>query len=281
MSSSPFSFLRFVDTTTSELFDVAFSLLKRWCHLAQELKNMHRHLVYKKHFKNERTKFLGRRGLLFVQPRVSVVETPDLVFTRYDSECIYSHSDVTIKSMCETMEHRLIRTKHGHHHHHHHSKHFEQKGLYQNLVDEVPYVPRPDIVRSCQPTKLPKFLVAMCLRVSTPGRLPYCYDRSAAWQIRDHIACTNQDGMLAVKFGSSELAEEYFRTKSTLTRTLVAGGVLGSTPSLGWSNIIVPGKYIDRVWLKNQLAKILQVIIPSKFSPFLLTLPTSTLVNLK
>ena len=33
--------------------------------------------------------------------------------------------------------------------------------------------------------------------------------------------------------------------------------------------------------VKHQLAKILQVIIPSIFSPFLLTLPTSTLVNFK
>ena len=38
---------------------------------------------------------------------------------------------------------------------------------------------------------------------------------------------------------------------------------------------------IDRVRLKNQLVKILQVVIPSIFSPFLLTLPTSTLANFK
>ena len=39
--------------------------------------------------------------------------------------------------------------------------------------------------------------------------------------------------------------------------------------------------YIDRVWLKNHLVKIIQVIIPFKFLPFLLTSPTLTLVNLK
>ena len=38
---------------------------------------------------------------------------------------------------------------------------------------------------------------------------------------------------------------------------------------------------IDRVQLKNQLAKILQVIIPSIFSPFFTTLPTSTLATFK
>ena len=34
--------------------------------------------------------------------------------------------------------------------------------------------------------------------------------------------------------------------------------------------------YIDRVWLKNQLVKTFQVTI---FSPFLLTLPMTTLAN--
>ena len=37
---------------------------------------------------------------------------------------------------------------------------------------------------------------------------------------------------------------------------------------------------IDRVWLKTQLAKILQVIILSMFSPFLLKIPTSTLAKI-
>jgi hypothetical protein len=76
--------------------------------------------------------------------------------------------------------------------------------------------------------------------VSTPGRLAYAYDRGAAWKIHDHVACTTEEGFLSVKYGLPELAEQ--SAKASLTATFNPGGVLGTLPPLGWSNIIVPGK---------------------------------------
>lgn len=155
--------------------------------------------------------------------------------------------DVAIKSTPETMEHRLIRTKQqrsSHHHQHQHRHHSDHhKSIYNNLIPEFSHVPRPDITLTCQPCHLPKFLFSTCLRVSTPGRLPYCYDRSAAWRIEEHNLCTNKDGMLAIMYGYPELAHDCAKSsRSTLTSTVHPGGILGTLPPLGWSNIIVPGK---------------------------------------
>jgi hypothetical protein len=49
--------------------------------------------------------------------------------------------------------------------------------------------------------------------------------------------------MFAVKFGIPELAEECAKSRTSLTSTFNAGGILGTKPPLGWSNIIVPGNY--------------------------------------
>jgi hypothetical protein len=239
-SSSHFSFLRFVDNSASELNDLAFSLLKRWCHLAREIGAMQKYFSYNKHFAKDHSsqkKFIGKRGLLIVQPAVSASEHPDLVFTRFDSNCVYTHSDVIIKSMPETREHRVIRTKHRIHHHLPDSKY-----LFHNLVEEIPYIPRDDVIRPCTPCHLPKFLLATCLRVATPGRLPYSYDRSAAWKIQDHVSCSSRDGLLSVQYGLPELAVDCRDSRTSLSNAFKAGGIFGSTPPLGWSNIIVPGE---------------------------------------
>lgn len=240
-SSSPFSFLRFVDQSPAELNEMSFSLLKRWCHLAAEIKRFRERQFYERHFaQGSSQRFVGKRGLLIYRPNISALDASELVFSQ---SAVFAHVDVVVKSTPETMEHRLIRTKHRSSHHRHHSDH--HKSIYHNLVQEFNHVPRPDIVRHCQPCLLPKFLFSACLRVSTPGRLPYSYDRSAAWMIQDHNLCTNKDGMLAVKYGCPELAEDCAKsTRSALMSTVHPGGILGTLPPLGWSNIIVPGELL-------------------------------------
>ena len=194
------------------------------------------------YFSLRSSRFLGKRDLLIYRPEISALDTSELVFSQ---SSVFSHMDVAIKSTPETMEHRLIRTKqqrssHQHQHRHHSDHH---KSIYNNLIPEFSHVPRPDITLTCQPCHLPKFLFSTCLRVSTPGRLPYCYDRSAAWRIEEHNLCTNKDGMLAIMYGYPELAHDCAKSsRSTLTSTVHPGGILGTLPPLGWSNIIVPGK---------------------------------------
>ena len=240
VSSSPFSFLRFVDTSPSEIEELTASLLKRWCHLAAEIKRLRERARHEKHFAQAEasSRFLGKRDLLIVRPRISAVEAPGLVFS---PDAVFCHVDVVVRSTPETIEHRIIRTKHRSNHHRHHVDH--HKSIYNNLVPEFVHVQRPEVVRRCQPSFLPKFLFSTCLRVATPGRLPYSYDRSAAWKLQDHLLCTNKEGMLSVKFGDPDLATECAKTQpSSLTSLTTPGGIFGTKPPLGWSNIIVPGK---------------------------------------
>ncbi len=133
-----------------------------------------------------------------VTSRASLVNCDKLV-----SEAAYTRMSVKVKSMKETLEHRVLRSK----------------NLIDGLAKEVPYVPRPDRVLDDVPVSLPLFLVTgTCPRVQATTKLCYAYD--SAW----HPIFRIEDPVEAAD-------KQCFQDRQWLPWARE-----------GWSNIVIPDK---------------------------------------
>ena len=170
----------------------------------------------------------------------NVAQSPNLsvlVFTQSD---FLEHCDVVLHQMQETVAHRLMR----------HRK--KNPNCDISTIDDISPSKikneslktkeiKPQVL-TCQRSPVPKFLMEMCPRVCTSGRVPFCSDRSFAYFVQDHISCSGQIGQQCIMFGLDELAEDCNDQRSRFRAIPNPGGIFASRPSVGFSNIIIPDK---------------------------------------
>lgn len=152
---------------------------------------------------------------------------------------VYSHETHNICAMQETMEHRIIRSKHT-------DWNFRieeletvklkpespQKNLLKsqiappvvlettlNLVPEFPHITRESRVYECEQTQLPEFVFNVAPKVQGPGRRIYCEHRAAQWELIRHEFCENSEG-----------------------RELLYSAIAECKPRFGWSFVTIPDK---------------------------------------
>ena len=232
---STFSYLRFIDTSPNEQYELFYSLLARMLRIEFEA-NQHSRQDYKITWKErDGSNCLNNRDLLIRPLHTTRFKGSDkmwseLAFTKY-SNCIYGYHDVKLNYTPETVEHRPIRMKNQTH----------------SADREFAHVPKPPIILSCQPCDIPNFLYSMCPpKVATPGRLSYAYSPVSVQQNYDHTHCSGQKGRDIINFGSLQIAKEFYTNELNFRHNrlhpLQFGGILGTKPTHGWSNIVVPDK---------------------------------------
>ena len=238
-----FSYLRFIDTSPSEQYEIYYSLLSRMLQVSFEMdqqEKKHHEIIWKE---RDSSKYLNNRDFYISPLRTTRYKTSkvwsQLVFTD-NSNCMFGYYDLNINHIPETMEHRSIRMK---------NQTRTNKGLKnnENIFLEVAHVPKPPITLPCQPCDIPNFLYSMCPpKVATPGRLSYAYSTVSVRENYDHINCSGQEGKETIKFGCLRTAEEFQHHGQNYRHYRLAplkfGGILGTRPPHGWSNIVVPDK---------------------------------------
>lgn len=158
-----------------------------------------------------------------------------IIFTSSGTNSIYSHTDLKICPMQETMEHRILRSRNA----------MKLSGVKNTtipgptgikvegldeltecssanvtLLPEFPHRFRPAEVHRCWPTEMPQFLYGLIPRVVCSEKKFYCKSRRAAWAAIRHAQCESPDGFALV---SNALKLSY-------------------TSSIGWSKIVIPDK---------------------------------------
>ena len=209
--SSAFSYLPFVDLSPGEQSDLHYSLLSRLLWLAKLAvrRRNHRHQVLWRHE--------ARKTDLDLLVEVKTTRK-NLVFGRH-SNPVFGFADVTLHAMPETVGHRQMRC--------------DKAGLTES--EEFAHRARPSRVLTCQPCHLPAFLHGECPpKVAVPGRLLYAHSPQNVTENRRHLACTNQDGQLALTRGLKRHRPDF--------QAEVLGGLYGARPCHGWSNVLVPDK---------------------------------------
>uniref|UniRef100_W8APB8 Chromatin-remodeling ATPase INO80 n=1 Tax=Ceratitis capitata TaxID=7213 RepID=W8APB8_CERCA len=99
------------------------------------------------------------------------------------------------------------------------SKHKDDVDASAKLLPEFPHLPRTPTEYQCEPLEMPRFLYGLSQRVQAVNRYLYCESRDAAWAQIRHIQCENPIGL------------ELVNTALDLCR-----------PRYGWSSIVVPDK---------------------------------------
>ena len=232
---STFSYLRFIDTSPTEQYDLFYSILARILQISFEIDQHHKRNYEVTWKERDRSKYLNNRDF-YIRPlhttRFNSTEKvwSELAFTKH-SNCIYGYHDVKLNYTPETVEHRSIRMKN--------QTHSEDR--------EFAHLPKPPIILPCQPCDIPTFLYSMCPpKVATPGRLSYAYSPVSVQQNYDHVQCSGKKGKDALKFGSLQIAKEFYDNEPSYRHCrlypLEFGGILGTKPNHGWSNIVVPEK---------------------------------------
>ncbi|XP_037088223.1 chromatin-remodeling ATPase INO80-like [Pollicipes pollicipes] len=257
-----FSFLRFVDHSAAEFCSLAHSLLARWLLLlvaaAAAARRRHLRRAGQAGGGAAASRGLARHALI-IDGRCSALERPcPLLFTSYTSR-FYAHVTHRIESRCETLDHRMLRTRktaaaagpEG------------QRELVTSLVPvetrpaaggklhtveqrlqllpEFPHRPLPAQVLPLQPTELPAFLQQTPRKATASAAELYCSDRSAAWAWADHQHCGSLLARQCVLHGSPESAERERRRRWCLAPP-EPGGLSAVRPLHGWSHLIIPDK---------------------------------------
>uniref|UniRef100_A0A8K9UZR3 Chromatin-remodeling ATPase INO80 n=1 Tax=Oncorhynchus mykiss TaxID=8022 RepID=A0A8K9UZR3_ONCMY len=215
---SCFSFLRFIDVSPAEMFNVMLQgTLVRWLALFLSLKAAYR--LYQRRMwgleeeegggsGRPRNQCLSRRGLILWLDRPTAFPNThtssvlqNLVFTRH-SPGLMGHCDVLVHSRCSANSTTL---------------------------------------RPGQPTQPPKFLLTAVPRVTAVPMERYCDDRSAEYEWQE----TRAGGGMAAKhcflYGSLDLASDWMSRANTFYPRC-PGGVMALYPRHGWSYIRIPDK---------------------------------------
>ena len=229
-----FSYLRFIDTSPGEQYDLYYSLLSRILRVSFETEHYAKLLQHEVVWKERSSKYLQNRDF-HIQPlqttRYKTSQTLSGLRFTGNSNCRFGYYDIKLHHVPETMEHRSIR----------------MKNHTQTNLRDFPHVPKPPSILPCQPCDIPNFLYSMCPpKVATPGRLSYAHSPASVRLNSNHINCSGWEGKDTIKFGSLSVAEEYHLNGQNYRHSrfspLEFGGVLGTKPSHGWSNIVVPAK---------------------------------------
>ncbi|XP_040576365.1 chromatin-remodeling ATPase INO80 isoform X2 [Lepeophtheirus salmonis] len=218
-----FSYTRFIGLSPKEQFYSYGSLLERWKIISALFEKKRR--LKKSTFSNtlmledmNHDSFLSDSGLVFVNPAKTFI----------------SHSDIILRSMPETLSHRLVRSR----------RNIKIEDINEdadedyikNLLPEFPYVQRPKMVFPCQPVDMPAFLYDLCPSVGALKRTLYSYDRSCAWHLLRQAQWNNE-----IMFGNNDYAHRYENRNSCFSHIPV-GGLTASRPTHGWSHIVIPNK---------------------------------------
>eukprot|EP00094_Tigriopus_californicus_P007060 TCALIF_06798-PA protein Name:"Similar to Ino80 Putative DNA helicase Ino80 (Drosophila melanogaster)" AED:0.17 eAED:0.18 QI:0/0/0/0.75/1/0.87/8/0/1427 len=260
---SSFSYLRFVDVSIGEQYDLCLSLLKKFVHLIRTHQRLRVAQLAELFHENPCNPSSHHLNSLLLGSRLKSATTNSelrsLIFTHNQDDQVLQHLDVTLSSMPETISHRLIRTRQKLISHRR-KKAMESAAkncdkapldpvivvdedeIHQRLVDEIDHVERPSLLLKCQPCSVPSFLLDTCPNVATPGHVQYVQDRLAAYKLDDHIQCNSQEGRDIVLFGSPELRLHWERSRREYFHPVSVGGIQALKPSRGWSNIIIPDK---------------------------------------
>ncbi|XP_042223907.1 chromatin-remodeling ATPase INO80-like [Homarus americanus] len=111
-----------------------------------------------------------------------------------------------------------------------------------SLLPEMPHVERPPIIRTCQPTFLPTFLLHTCSKAQCLEKEVVCHDRSAAWWRVRAAHSDTAEGLSYLIYGSSQLEKEWTERRQRVT-AVDSGGLRGAHPKLGWSHVLIPDKH--------------------------------------
>ncbi|XP_014672391.1 PREDICTED: DNA helicase INO80-like isoform X2 [Priapulus caudatus] len=221
--SSCFSFLRFVDTSPSELSSIMLGgVLVRWLAVVKCLIQAHL-LCHRRNWSEgkPRIRYLDRCAFLLAPSRVTYFSTlqsshhmSHLVFTSPTST-LYTHVDAT-ETLPLEWRNSLSRQPGG-----------ITKGLATKRYRAY----------DCQPAFLPPYMVHVIPKVSTSTRLWYCPDRSAAWQVREKTLGGSAEARQVTMYGSPQLVpvKEHFSAQAQ-------GGLLACACVNGWSHIQIPDK---------------------------------------
>jgi len=220
---SPYSILRFVNLTPSEIECQHFSLYHRLMYVSQLVE---RHALENVGWSN---KWNERHPDIVLKP----YHIPDgLLFTSTTGNFL-SHKDVRIMSCPETISHRMIRSR----------QIQDNTNGVMNLVAEFNYIQRDDEVRKCIATSCPSFLQKLTSRVGTLPKQPHFSSRILEYYNQDHENIkidphTSAENVLV--YGSVKLHNN--ATISSHYSEPVTGGLLASRPTHGWSGIVMPEK---------------------------------------
>ena len=232
-----FSYLRFIDLSPGEQYNLYYSLFYRLLRVSSEFNRALAMAKYNVIWKTTDTPYLDKCDLILDPIKTTYFNSyesslpsvwSDLIFMKH-SNSIFGHSDVIIHHTPETVEHRLIRGKHS------------------KMIEEFPHMPKPPVTLPCQPCTIPNFLYSMCPpKVAAPGRLSYAHCTLSVRRNYDHTHCSSQEGKEIIKFGSSRIANEFQQCpqgyKHLRHNPLQFGGIIGTRPYHGWSNVVVPDK---------------------------------------
>uniref|UniRef100_T1IPW9 Chromatin-remodeling ATPase INO80 n=1 Tax=Strigamia maritima TaxID=126957 RepID=T1IPW9_STRMM len=272
--SSSFSFLRFINLSPAELMQIFLSdLLIRWLYILMKIKAAY-HIYHKTQWAPKTTNYLINNTELMMWPNFTlsipqVQSSPvlsSLVFTTYTSS-LYTHTTHVHHYIAETSSHRDLRAK---------KVAAAAKSALQSskqitaaqggttVLPKSPlkispkklqsppstitetnfpfhsHIERPPITFHCQPTVMPAFLTYLCPKVAAPFRECYCSDKSATlWQKRLQLT-GNPDTFNVIKSGKQENFDQHESRRQFTTVSM--GGLAGSYPQHGWSQIVVPDK---------------------------------------
>ena len=237
-----FSYLRFIDISPSEQYNLYYSLLERMLQVSTATDRIMK-TQYEITWKENNSNYLKSRDLIIEPIQTTRYKNSrvwsELLFAE-NSNSIFGFCDVRLCHIPETIEHKSIRMKNQEK-----TKRDTTKG--EIIFQEFLHVPKPPITLHCQPCDIPHFLYSMCPpKVATPGRLSYASSTLSVRKNLNHNNCSGLQGRNTIKFGSLVKAEEYFENIKNNRHAgfspLRLGGVLGTRPSQGWSNIVVPDK---------------------------------------
>ncbi|XP_069161570.1 chromatin-remodeling ATPase INO80 [Procambarus clarkii] len=110
------------------------------------------------------------------------------------------------------------------------------------LLPEVRHVKRLPLIRTCQPTVLPSFLMHTCPKAQCLEKELVCHDRTAAWWRVRSSHCDTLEGLACLLHGSPQLEKEWTERKQRIA-VVELGGLRGAYPKLGWSHVLIPDKH--------------------------------------
>ncbi|XP_014219973.1 putative DNA helicase Ino80 isoform X2 [Copidosoma floridanum] len=253
-SRGTFSFSRFINVSPMELNSifisgVLFRLFNAW--QLSKMKNMKRY--WEDWLEDPSSIPPNILWLLTEKLNISSEMSSDLIFTREmtSGNSVYTHVTHSIHSMPETVSHRILRS----------SKKANQPIKHQKLIVKVeqgedmkipllpehPHTPRPQILRHCQKTMMPRFLSDTIPKVIASSRKIYISHCTAARAQKRQEDCGDAFNQRLLWLGC-ELAENipsHVHARSVLPTQFSyqqIGGLTACKPSKGWSNILVPDK---------------------------------------
>ncbi|KAB7505283.1 putative DNA helicase Ino80 [Armadillidium nasatum] len=107
---------------------------------------------------------------------------------------------------------------------------------------EFPHLERDPILRTCQATTIPTFLLHTCPKAHSMYRECYAYDMSSAYENSVIFGCCSSPELSSLLFGSPQLELDW-RERNSRIKPPDIEGLWGLSPKLGWNRILIPDKH--------------------------------------